>query len=86
MGKKKPSRATVGIYDLKTHASAWLDQVEAGRTLQISRNGRVVAVLGPAREKSESAEPSPWTGWLAVRDRVKPLGMTMADAVREGRR
>lgn len=41
---------SVGAYEAKTHLSALLDRVERGESLTITRNGRPVARLVPARE------------------------------------
>ena len=38
---------TVGAFDAKTHLSHYLDEVEKGNTVQITRRGKPVAVLVP---------------------------------------
>lgn len=46
----KPARApahTIGVRDLKNHASQILERVEAGERMTITRNGREIARLVP---------------------------------------
>ena len=40
---------TVGSYEAKTHLPRLLSQVEQGETITITKRGRPVAVLSPAR-------------------------------------
>jgi prevent-host-death family protein len=40
---------TIGSYEAKTHLPRLLSQVEQGETITITKRGRPVAVLSPAR-------------------------------------
>jgi prevent-host-death family protein len=44
---------TVGSYEAKTHLPRLLDQVERGETITITKRGRPVALLSPARPATE---------------------------------
>ncbi len=44
---------SVGSYDAKTHLPRLLGQVEQGETIMITKRGRPVAVLSPARPVAE---------------------------------
>jgi prevent-host-death family protein len=44
---------TVGSYEAKTHLPRLLSQVEQGETITITKRGRPVAVLSPARTVPE---------------------------------
>ena len=41
---------TVGSYEAKTHLPRLLSQVEKGETITITKRGKPVAVLSPARQ------------------------------------
>jgi prevent-host-death family protein len=43
---------TVGSFEAKTHLSRLLDRVEKGETFTITKNGRPVARLVPAEERT----------------------------------
>lgn len=53
---------TVGAYEAKTHFGQLLDRVERGETIQITRNGKLIAELTPV-EKTKSE-------WREFVDRV----------------
>ena len=42
----------IGVRELRQHASRYLKDVEAGRTLEVTSHGRTVALLVPARANS----------------------------------
>jgi prevent-host-death family protein len=44
---------TVGSYEAKTHLPRLLSEVENGETITITKRGKPVAVLSPARQVSE---------------------------------
>lgn len=52
----------IGVRELRQNASRYLERVEAGETLEVTRRGEVVAVLGP---------PHPAT---RARDRLRAEG------------
>jgi prevent-host-death family protein len=56
---------TIGVRELRQHASKYLRQVEAGRTLEVTARGRVVARLVPVREAGRRRQ-------LVERGRIVP--------------
>lgn len=56
---------TIGVRELRQHASRYLKDVEAGRTLQVTSHGRTVALLVPARASSRRQQ-------LVARGRIVP--------------
>jgi prevent-host-death family protein len=44
---------TIGSYEAKTHLPRLLSQVEKGETITITKRGKPVAVLSPARQEPE---------------------------------
>jgi len=44
---------SVGSYEAKTHLPRLLGQVEKGETITITRRGKPIAVLSPAREQPQ---------------------------------
>lgn len=73
----------IGAYEAKTHLSRLLDEVEAGATIVITRNGRAVARLAPVLDAKEAAARI-----LALRAKV-PKGkgrLSMRALIEEGRR
>ena len=42
----------IGVRELRQHASRYLKDVAAGRTLRVTSHGRTVALLVPARARS----------------------------------
>jgi prevent-host-death family protein len=45
--------ADVSIADAKAHLSELVDRAEAGETVRITRRGKLVAQLGPAKPKKK---------------------------------
>ena len=76
---------TVGAYEAKTHLADLLDDVQRGVAVTITRRGKAVARLVPVDEKIEGRQDA-IDRWLAVRHRVRPLGLTMKAAVNVGRK
>lgn len=74
---------TVGAYEVKTHLAALLDEVERGRTVTITRNGRPVARLSPL---ADGDPDDAIARWWTEREHVRPLGMSMKQAVAHGRK
>ncbi|MEV4420205.1 type II toxin-antitoxin system prevent-host-death family antitoxin [Patulibacter sp. NPDC049589] len=69
----------VGIRDLKDHASAVVDAVEAGDTVTVTRRGRAVARLVPIDEHAElrerlAARGVRWSGRRPLVAQPTPLG------------
>jgi prevent-host-death family protein len=74
----------IGAFEAKTHLSKLLDRVEAGEEITITRNGKPVATLSPARANARqkvldtveaikalrrtSKTAMKWPDWKAMRD------------------
>jgi prevent-host-death family protein len=72
---------TIGIRELKAHASEWIRRVEAGEQVAITNHGRVVARLVPAAVTQEDIDRS-----LAILDELDAedgAGEWSADATLE---
>lgn len=52
---------SVGIRELSHHTSRYIAQVKAGRTLEVTERGRVIAVLSPAGNATDR-RPRPRVG------------------------
>ena len=80
-------KASFGAFEAKTHFSNLLDRVEKGDRIVITRHGREVAVLSPAKQ-----HPSPNLMELAKRALASskgtslPKGMTIKDMINAGRK
>lgn len=77
----------VGAYEAKTHLAALLDRVEKGERIEITRHGRVVAVLSaPAGAPDRTADEA-IDQLLAFREgRSLGDGLTIRDLIDAGRR
>ena len=69
---------TYNIHEAKTHLSKLLKDVEAGRTFQIARNGKVIAEVRPPSEGREmklglleGKEPFDWEAWDALDEEIR---------------
>ena len=71
----------VGAYEAKTHLPRLLDEVEAGASITITRNGRPVARLTPVADSRAVAERI-----LRLRAGVKKGRLSMRALIDEGRR
>jgi prevent-host-death family protein len=71
----------VGAYEAKTHLPRLLDEVEAGATITITRNGRPVARLTPVQDANAAAERI-----LALRAEIPGGKLSMRALIDEGRR
>jgi len=79
---------SIGAFDAKTHLSQYLNEVQNGETIQITRRGKPVAILIPAdpRLRSESEVD---TAINRVRERSASYGISHEEIVqwkKEGRR
>lgn len=79
--------STIGVYELKTHLSAVLEEVIAGREVTITRHGHPVARLSPAvtptREMRRQAIEEIRS--IAKSAQPFPVGVTIESLYREGR-
>jgi prevent-host-death family protein len=53
---------TVGIRELSHHTSRYLASVKAGKSIEITERGRVIAVIVPAAEHEAPRRPRPKIG------------------------
>ena len=75
----------VGAYEAKTRFSSILDEVEKGDRISITRRGRPVALLVPARE--EKPQPAAVIAALrALRKSVTLEDIPLRQLIEEGRR
>jgi len=73
--------AQVGAYEAKTHLPRLLDEVEAGASITITRNGRPVARLTPVVDTQVVANRL-----LELRGKVRKGNLSMRKLIDEGRR
>jgi prevent-host-death family protein len=73
--------AEIGAYEAKTHLARLLDEVEAGASITITRNGRAVARLTPVADAKAAAERI-----LALRSEMRKGKLSMRGLIEEGRR
>jgi prevent-host-death family protein len=64
--------STVTAKQLHSETKAILDQVEAGKTVVITRNGRPVGRLQPVAEATESSWADIMSEVWAAQDKIKP--------------
>jgi prevent-host-death family protein len=62
----------VPVRHLQRHASELLDRVAAGETIEITRNGELVAVIGPPDPKQKVIEELIAEGFLRPEELKKP--------------
>lgn len=77
---------SVGSYEAKTHLPRLLDEVVAGARIQISKNGKPVAMLIPVSEAREEDRESTIARLKAFRRGRRLDGVKVRDLIREGRR
>jgi prevent-host-death family protein len=79
---------TMSFYEARTHFSALLDQVAAGKTVLITRRGKPAAVLGPPPASAEKDIEQVVKEMLEYRDRQKRFlgGNRVRELIEEGRR
>ena len=75
--------AEVGAYEAKTHLPRLLDEVEAGASITITRNGRPVARLTPVPNDEGKIAAA---RILNLRMAVKKGNLSMRELINEGRR
>ena len=76
----------VGAYEAKTHLAALLDRVERGERINITRRGRVVAVLGPPPGARDLTVDEAIAGLVASRkDRRLGPDLTVRELIDSGR-
>jgi prevent-host-death family protein len=76
----------VGAYQAKTHFAALLNRVEKGERINITRHGRVVAVLAPPPGTPDRTVDEAVSEIMARREgRVLGPDLTIRDLIEAGR-
>jgi prevent-host-death family protein len=86
--------ASVGIRELKNHASSIIDRVEDGESITVTKHGRPVAKIVSAATPPHLAalvadgtvRPSEGSRYLPKPAKLRGSGKSAADYVSEGRR
>jgi prevent-host-death family protein len=73
----------VGAYEAKTHLPRLLDEVEAGASITITRNGRPVARLTPVINDAPKRAAA---RIISLRKEVEKGKLSMRALIEEGRR
>ena len=81
------TKSSYGAFEAKTHFSNLLDRVEQGDHINITRHGRAVATLAPARPKVRKDLVKLTQEALAsTAGTTLPEGMTIKDLINAGRK
>ncbi|PIR84240.1 type II toxin-antitoxin system prevent-host-death family antitoxin [Candidatus Kaiserbacteria bacterium CG10_big_fil_rev_8_21_14_0_10_51_14] len=75
---------TVGSYELKTHLAKFLARVIKGETITITKHGREIARIIPARREGKLTKEEAIQR-LKTMKRVPLRGITIRDLIEEGR-
>lgn len=80
-------QSTIGVYELKTHLSAVLDEVIAGREVTITRHGHPIARLSPAVTPTRDMRRKAIEEIRTIAKAAQPLppGVTIESLYKEGR-
>jgi prevent-host-death family protein len=78
---------TVGAFEAKTNLSRLLDEVAAGETITITKNGVPVAELRPIEKRPTMTIEEAIAGILELRKHVRPDpgGPTVKEMIEQGR-
>ncbi len=77
---------TVGAYEAKTHLPRLLEEVAKGETITITKHGRPVARLVPAREGRRKTVDELIAEMREARRGNRLEGITIRELIEEGRR
>jgi prevent-host-death family protein len=75
----------IGAYEAKTHLPRLLDEVAAGESITITKHGRPVAVLVPARP-ARTAATAAAESLVAFRRKNRLNGIRIRELIDEGRK
>jgi prevent-host-death family protein len=78
--------ATVGAFEAKTHLSALLERVARGEEIEITRHGKAIARLVPARQAEPLAAARRVERMKAISRGNRLDGLSWKDLRDEGRR
>ena len=76
----------VGAYEAKTHLSSLLDKVSLGEEVLITKRGKAIASLVPAKQVEQSRINATINKLLSLRKEIKLNGLDWKDLRNEGRR
>ena len=77
----------VGLFEAKQKLSELVERASRGERIGITRRGKLVAQVGPAREDKAAELDEIFAGIERIRKKAKPLrGVTTKDLIEEGRR
>ena len=76
----------IGAYELKTHLSEVLDDVEHGQTVVVTRHGRPIARISPDAADQRQQVNQAVQSLLAFPRTPLPKGVTIRKLIEEGRR
>lgn len=77
---------TVGAYELKTHLAQFLDDVDRGEHIQITRNGVPCAELAPLSTNATMSGAEWIQAFLELRQGLSLKGMSARELIDEGRK
>jgi prevent-host-death family protein len=76
--------ATIGVFDLKSQLSSVLEHVLAGQIYTVTRHGHPIARITPISAASADERRAAAARMIEAR-RGRKLGMSMKDAIAQGR-
>jgi prevent-host-death family protein len=76
----------IGAYQLKTHLSEVLDEVEHGQTVVVTRHGRPIARISPDAADRHQQVNQAVKSLLNFPRTPLPKGVTIRKLIEEGRR
>jgi len=80
-------KTVVGAYEAKTHLSEFLEMVEAGEEITITKHGSPVARLVPVKKRSTTDERAAAIGRIEKLGQSLSLrGLKIKDLIAEGRK
>jgi len=77
---------TIGSYELKTHLSEILDEVEHGQSVIVTRHGKPIAKIVPDAAAAQDRTKLAVQSLLAFPRTRLPTGMTIRSLIEDGRR
>jgi prevent-host-death family protein len=80
-------KSSFGAFEAKTHFSNLLDRVEQGDRIVITRHGRAIATLVPAKPKvRKNLVEIASRAWESTKGTRLPEGTTLRDLIYNGRK
>jgi prevent-host-death family protein len=76
----------VGAFEAKTHLAQLLERANRGETITVTKRGKPFARLAPADQASPDRVAQAMADLRALRQSVKPEGLSILELRDEGRR